>query len=609
MAFYENEDDKQLDPNAPQEKTTGEGSTVISGQGATPVQAAQAAETTQPDGAVGGATSANPSGSFVGIQQYIKANQPQSSKLAETVGGYVQGQGQQAQQSLKDAQDKYNAQVQANTVNLNQDLLNQAKDKAETVASDEAKKAEFQRMRDANYQGPTSLQATDLYNPVAQAISKAQQSAALTQDEAGQKQLLGQIKGEQGRKINKGALAFDTALLQADPNAKGILEQSRQAISPLQAQLEAAQAQSLTDAQKAAQATQASKDAVAQAFTGDKSVQKTLEQSLLDKATSAQNQSKQQAEATINALKQGAQLTDDQLKLLGVSRADWNAMVGDRDYYKSKWGKTNLDNLAGYGQVVNPAVGITAQNIASAEDYARYQALNDLMGVKNQFLSDPSQAGKANLDALDFNASGLRGDIDSSISLSKQADAQAQAEREAAARRQAEADARAAEERATLTGAAVGFAVAGPVGAVVGAALCLEKGTLIKMVDGSYKKIEDIKLLDETYVGGKVLAMGFALCEEVVDYKGVKMSPSHALFTGSEWVRAGMVCSIEKLETPTIVCPVVTENHVLVSNNGVLFADFAETDQGTSITDEERLKILNSPENLNKTIKMIRENF
>lgn len=604
MAFYEEEKDKELDPNAPQETTTGPQSGIISGQGVPTGKGGGAVSAT------GGATPGSPSGTFAGIQDYIKANEAQSGKLAGQVGGYIEEQGKAAQDSLAKAQADYEAKVKENTVGLNKDLIDQAASAAETVAADKAKAEEFARMRDAEYKGPANLEETEFFNPVAEQISKARESAKFSQDEAGQRQLLEQMRGDSGRKISRGAISFDTALLQADPQAKSRLEEARKSVDPLEEQLKQASAKSVQDAIAAKQATEATREAIQSRFGGENSVQKGLERSLLERAASAQNQSKQQAEATINALKNNAQLDDQQLKLLGVSKEDWNKMTADRDQFRSRTGNTNLNDFSGLTQIVNPQERITAQNIANAEDYARYQALNQLMGVNNTFLSDPSQAGKANFDVLDFNFSGARGNVDQAIAAQKQADAQRAAEADSAKRRQEETQRR--ETQNTAVGATAGFIVAGPIGAVIGGLIghstCHLHNTPILMANSHYKKVQDLEIGDQVMYGGTVQAHGKALCSQLVEYKGQFTSPTHAVFDGQVWVRAKDLKDgkIINLDITTLVYPVIVEKHILISDNGVVYADMVEVDL-PGVSDADKLLELNKLQCVDTVKKIERE--
>ncbi len=394
MAYYDPNEEDPNNPNASSApQTTGPQSSTISGQGASPTQSS-APQAKTPD---------NP-GNFVGIQQYLAQNKPQAAKLGETVSNYVTDQGSQASQALAQGQTKFNEDVGQNTVGLNEDLFNQAKQTPEQVAADEAKKAEFKKMRDAQYQGPNFLEETDYYQPINMQIQNALGTANNTQTATGRSELLGDIAKQNNQKVSRGASNLDSALLSVSPNSRETLAQARQSVLPLQDQETAA---SQADAQKAAAAksqTEATQKAIQDAFAGPTGVQGQLQSSLEAKSKDAATKAGTDADAILELLKAGNKnISDEQLGLLGITRNQYNGLVNDQQFYKDIGKKTNLDDLTKFATKQSPDNLINPQNIASKEDYARYSALNDLMDTSNGFLSDPSQAGTAKTDALDFN--------------------------------------------------------------------------------------------------------------------------------------------------------------------------------------------------------------
>lgn len=589
MAYYNsNIDDEEVDPNAPQapsEAGTIEGQG--SGAGNTPPAAAQ-----PPTGSPGGHQ-------FAGIQQYIQANKPQSAKLARDVSGYVSDLGNQARSQLESGQQNYNKAVEQNTIGLDQELLNKAKENPNEVVGNQGSLDEFKRERDAQYKGPNSFETSDFFKPVSEAINKATTAGSNTANEVGQKQLLGQVQQSKRGKVNQGALAFDAGLLQADPGAKGILAESRKGLEDIPGRLTSAEQAALAKSQEAAKTTDATKSAVQGAFTGENGVQTQFENQLRSKAADAVNQSKTQTDNLMAVLKSGATPNDAQLGLLGVDRNQWNQLTGDRDYLQNTYGVNPYSDLSTYATAQNPEVNINAQNIASADDYARYAALNQLMGTNNDFLSNPSLAGKANLDNVDFNYGGASGDIKNSIQLEKQRADQRAAE-EAAARARADEEAKRKEEdRKRNLAAGIGAAIGGPIGGIIGGVFCFLQNTPILMADGSHEMVQNLKLGDETMFGGAVMAHGVSLCLDVVEYEGRFTSSQHAIFDGQKFVRA---CNVEggklhSLDKPIEVYPVVTQYHFLVSDNGVVYADLMEVDV-VGVSDADKLTLLNTLDRL-----------
>ena len=592
MAYYNELDDQEaIDPNAPAAVAVGGETGTITGQGSAGSNAG-AAETPAGTGAPGA------SNQFVGIKDYLQANQPQTAKLASDVSGYVNNLGNDARSKIETGIQGFNQDVDRNTIGLDQDLLNEAASNPYAVAQDEAKLQEFKKQRDAAYKGPSSFDQSDFFEPVNQAVQKATQASADTATESGQRQLLSQIQTAKKGKVNQGALAFDSSLLQSDPNSKTILEQTRKGLEDLPQKLTTTQQSALEKASQGAKNTDATKAAIQGKFTGEKGVQSELEKKLQGNALDAINQSKAQSDQTMAILKSGATPSAAQLDLLDISQDQWNALTGDRFYLQNTYGVNPYTDLSTYGRLDNPETLINAQNIATADDYARYGALNQLMDTQNTFLSDPSQAGKADFDSLGFNFDLAQSDIKNSIQLEKAAAERRAAEAAAAAERARQEAASRSKQQSVLGGVA-GFAVGGPIGAAVGSVFCFLQNTPILMADGTFCMVQDLELGDHVAYGGLVMAHGMSLCLEVVEYKGRFTSENHAIFNGERFVRAiniegGVPHSLDK---PVVVYPVVTQHHTLVSNNGVVYADMMEVDE-PGISDADKLKLLNDEKNL-----------
>lgn len=389
MAYYDENEDQ--DPNAPQGQI-GPESGVITGQGAS--GATQAAQPKTPD---------NP-GNFVGIQQYLAQNKPQAANLAKDVGSYVEGQGTKAEDALTQGQNQFEQDVDKNSVKLNEDLFNEAKSTPEKVAADEAKKAEFQKMRDATYQGPSSLEASDYYQPINMAIQNALGTAKNTESAQGRTQILTDLAKQKNQQVSRGAANLDNALLGVSPDSRQILSQARDKINPLQDQLKAVTEAENMKAKAAADQTLKTQQMIQQAFSGSNGVQAQLEQSLQKKAADARTLAAQLSEGAYNKLKNADRnISDAELGVLGIDRRQYNAFLNDQEFERKIGNKTPLEDLTFFATRQNPDALISAQNIATPEEYARYAALNELMGTSNGFLSDPTQAGKAVTDALDFN--------------------------------------------------------------------------------------------------------------------------------------------------------------------------------------------------------------
>lgn len=139
----------------------------------------------------------------------------------------------------------------------------------------------------------------------------------------------------------------------------------------------------------------------------------------------------------------------------------------------------------------------------------------------------------------------------------------------------------------------------GTVGSVGGAAagiFCFLGDVKIKMFDGAYKKVSEIQIDDDVFEGGRVLATGVSrVPEEIYDYNGNRVSGGHLVFEDGIWKRVYRSKKAKKLYLSSDKrYPIVTENHLLITEDGQVWADYSETNQGFEVTDKQRVDFLNN---------------
>lgn len=450
MAYLDSDKDKDKDLEEGQPSTGGaSGPATLDGGGATPGSAGGSSSAPAEPSAPGGSAG---TGNFVGLKQYLDANKTQSQDLANNLGGYVQGATTRAQDTLNNQTGLYNQDVDKNTVGLDKGVFDQAKSNAASVASDQDKKASFIKMKDANYAGPQSLETSSYFNPITEALDKAASVAGNTKTEGGQKTLINQYQQDtSGKQGSVGATNFDQLLLQSG-GGKDTLAKAAAGQQGLAGALDQAKAGALQKAQQAAATTAATKAAIMGEFGGaGASSQQTLENQLKAKANQQIVASKGDQDAVKNQLLSGAPLSDQTLQQLGMTQDQYKYLQGlELKSALLDWDGSNSNHTANYSpdftnalqrasdayysknllanqlMAVNPETRINAQNVASADDYARYAALNDLMGTQNSFLSDPSQAGKAVTDNVDLNYQGAKSFLESLVGINGQGGSKSQ---------------------------------------------------------------------------------------------------------------------------------------------------------------------------------------
>lgn len=375
------------------------GSGIVSG-GTTGGQggAAPAAEAKQ-------TTPGNSASPFVGIKEYLSANKQQSGKLGGQVGGFVGGKIDQADQALKGAEQNFGQQVDQNTTKLDQNLINQIKDDPRKVAADQAKLQQAKNMQ-KGYSGPTDFKSNEAYLAAAPTIQKAETTVGNLANAAGQKQILTDQQLEtRGGKVNRGAATLDQALLQASPEAREALkptqERGQQLKGTIDQTIQNALAKVSGAQQQSAAANQQINDLYNQQFQA--------QQSALSQRASQANKEVQDYNSGLRSRLAQGNVTDQDLSYLGISRGDFDALKKDFQEYipdTSFAGGMGLGQLPGYLQLSNPSANV--QNIATAEDYARAQALSQLAGFGGDYLTNPNLANTFSRDTVNFDLAGAR---------------------------------------------------------------------------------------------------------------------------------------------------------------------------------------------------------
>jgi len=117
---------------------------------------------------------------------------------------------------------------------------------------------------------------------------------------------------------------------------------------------------------------------------------------------------------------------------------------------------------------------------------------------------------------------------------------------------------------------------------------CFIKGTLITMLDGTKKPVEQVDLGNEVAVGGKVFAVGRFLNTELYDYKGIKVSGSHMVNEDGTWLRVRDTKHGKSLGDDLNTVYVFGSENRRILINDILFTDYFEvSEQDKLIEDSE----------------------
>jgi hypothetical protein len=523
-------------------------------------------------------------------QAYLDANREKSLQLAGKTGDIIRGDVTKAQTGLTGAGDTYKKAVQGGTVNLDQDLYGRASsalvdqtaptynvDLTNQFMANQADQDLFKSLYNAQYGGPTDIYSQDYYAQAARDAAKAQRTMGLVGDATGRQELIARTYENPSGRFNRGVLALDESLLTGYEDAYNQLMQAADTGLGLEGQMKSLGEMSQQEYEQAVATTQATKDAMRKQFnlSGEEGEIRTSTEAIKDKAKKDYEDYMKYIQDTYG-VKEGVQATQ---------------------YF---------DRPQDY-------VNIQAQNVMSQSDVARMKALESLTGGVGTLTPFEAQAGqyKDYIDpSQDFRLSDFQAKVDSEkvARLKREADEKARLQAIADAQAAADAAAKEAQKQSTGTaigavgGAAIGGSVGGPVGAVIGGAIggaigsvfCFDPNTLVQMVDGSSKKISDVKVGDVLNKGGEVYTISSHLNKDpMFDYGGVLVSGSHAVKEDGKWKR---VKDANHSRNTDKIIPVIhslsCKNHIIMINDNI-FADFDELDNSQGLTDEQCLKILN----------------
>jgi hypothetical protein len=116
---------------------------------------------------------------------------------------------------------------------------------------------------------------------------------------------------------------------------------------------------------------------------------------------------------------------------------------------------------------------------------------------------------------------------------------------------------------------------------------CFLKGTLITMLDGTRKPVEQVDLGNEVAIGGKVFATGKFLVKNLHDYKGIKVSGSHMVSENNKWIRVEDSEHGKLLGNEEHTVYVFGSENRRILINDILFTDYFEVNEQDKLMNNE----------------------
>lgn len=324
---------------------------------------------------------------FATLQSYLKANKPQGEQFATKLASGLAQTGQEAKTGIEQAGQQVRQAVQEQNINYKPETVQEAFESPTTFVQNPEKLAEFTKYRTAQYGGPQSAELTPEFQKAQTDTQKALERAKLTESEGGRKQLaLEAQKSKAG-----GITALNQALLSTNPQAAAQLQAAAQPFGTLQNLLTGQTANINEQIKQAKEAAE-----IGRKETGEKlsTAQQDLQQQLLSAATQKREALVPAVTSALANFEEG-KATPEELELLGFDLSNLSDQAlskasNNLNILRQEYGiPTDLNTL--FTRQSPEYVYGTAESVATPEQFAYEQALEQLAGEPLSILGTPQQ--------------------------------------------------------------------------------------------------------------------------------------------------------------------------------------------------------------------------
>lgn len=410
--FQEQDDEEKNQQGQPGQPAQPEGMVSLG-----PESATQEGQSRNQNAGQGGGTS---SGAYTNLQSYLDANK--SLNFGQEVAGKVQGQVDQANQAQDEAAAGFKEDVDKATVNQDDALLDQVGTDATKVTSNPNDFSSFLKMRNAQYGGPNNfIDEPERYGSASGATGAAREQVEATKSEGGRKALLDKTYGAGAGRYDytAGQKNLDNLLIQNDPGSREAFQRAQEGAEASGKRLDdlstslrdyAGQGKAKTQATRAAARGRLGIDDAGNVLEGGPGeIQRELgsvdERVAARKAQLAADQTLLQPVAGKGWLRD---LSPEQKAKLGLADSDFGAIdlyPNDTGYNRGSYSKyyQGFKVDPGYLFQQDPGSGsylkftsdpsLNRSSVATPEELAQLQALSELAGVDQSWISDPGQVG------------------------------------------------------------------------------------------------------------------------------------------------------------------------------------------------------------------------
>lgn len=360
--------------------------------------------------------------------QLLQSNRPSIERLGGELAGSLGERREAATEALGSAQRGFAEDVSQGGVNIDSDILQRLRS-GQALSLSEPEREQIRTARDATYGGPRSLEETSFFAPAVEAVREAEEVAGLSETSGGRRALLQQLYPD--RNVTAGVSAFDEALLYGSDVNRERLARERAQIEPLAQQLQDVSGQALEEATAAREATQGAREATRGALEEAKAGFQGGLEARTEAARQAAMDWTEQIRRELGDVAgegylipgqttQGTSGFKNTLEALGFTEEEWqrvsDMITGIENIGWVRNPRTALGTVKSWtptditGQTfldlleadLVPEAAITPSNVASEEDYAVQQVLNEILSAPTQFITTPEEAGTAPESLIQF---------------------------------------------------------------------------------------------------------------------------------------------------------------------------------------------------------------
>lgn len=364
--------------------------------------------------AMSGYTSPNKTGTsgFVDVHAYLDANKDQAQETANKIGTKVGEQVEQLRGKVKTAEDAFNQKLEQGTTKKNPALVDAAFSDPAGFVKDPNNVSGFKSLRDAIYGGPKSFEELNEFSPASSAAKEGTRIAAGVNNPQGREELLYRVS----KKPTAGNIALDSLLVGGNEDARKTLEESTKPFGEINSYLDTTAAGAKDRIAAAQEETLGARDYAQSRLDAET---KKFQDDLNARVGGARSKAQEDADFLKAGIERGAGLTDAELSGTGMTRDAWDELLKTKKNLEVEGPFSNTKtpygqkfDLLDYYSSLNPDVEITNENFASADDYAKEKALQQLAdnGQWDVLGDDASKAGTAPSSIASFRGQDAYGD-------------------------------------------------------------------------------------------------------------------------------------------------------------------------------------------------------